>query len=202
MNLDELWASRDNTLAPAETETWVRQLLEGQRAARRRRVAFLAWTFTVLAAITGLVVMTALVDPSELAAMPAVVVLLAAQWAAFGFLLRQLLLSGSAHALRGATIRESLERLRHDAAGAARKTAVILGLFAVAFPTLWAAIAQLRSAGRMAPHEAASATIVLTGVLVVASVGVLWQRYRVALPRRARLDAVLRQYVEEYDSLA
>jgi hypothetical protein len=196
MTLDGVWGSRGNTPASAETAMWIRQLLDGLRGARRRRVAFLVWTFAVLAAITALVGMTALVKPSELTSAPAVVVLLATQWATFGFILRQALQAGALHPFRGATIRESLELLHREAGDTARRTAVILGLFAVAFPTLWAAIAQLRAAGKMAPHEASSAAVVLTGVLAIAASGFIFRRYRVALPRRARLEALLRQHRE------
>lgn len=197
MNLAEIWTSPLNAPGPLVADRLVRETLDSVRRLQRRRTAFLVWTAAALSSLTAGGVYLALTRPAELGGLPVLALLIAAQWGVFALVLRQWLSARRATRLPGATVHASLERLWTEVENERKRQLAVLGLFAVAVPVVALAILHFREVGKMAPHEAASAallfTLLVTGNLAV----ILVRRYAFVLPRRRRLEELLRQYRED-----
>jgi hypothetical protein len=194
MNLNEVWNSSGNAPAAAEADALARQALDTIRRARRRQIAFLVWTATALSAVTGGAVYAWAARGAAGGAGWAVGLMLAAQWAAFVHFLRRTLAGGRPPLAGDTSIRESLEALRRKADDDRRGLMVVLALYAVFAPLMAAALLHLREAGKMAPHEALSAAVLGAAVIVIGAAVVSVRLFRIVLPRRRRLEALLEQY--------
>jgi hypothetical protein len=192
MDLYDLWTSPWNTPAPPERERLVRQAFDALRHAQRRRTRFLVVTAGLLLASTALVGGGLLAPGTDAPALPTL--LLAAQWGVFALVLRQWRRARTASAAPAATIRESLQGLWAECESSRRRQLAVVGLFALAAPVLAVALVQLRQAGKMAPHEAASAAVLFAVIIAFNLGAILVRRYRVVLPQRRRLEELLREY--------
>jgi hypothetical protein len=192
MDLHDLWTSPWNTPAPPERERLVRQAFDSLRQAQRRRTRFLVVTAGLLLASTALVGSALLAPGTEAPALPTL--LLAAQWGVFALVLRQWWRARTASAAPAATILESLQGLWAECESSRRRQLAVAGLFALAVPVLAVALVQLRQAGTMAPHEAASAAVLFAVIIAFNLGAILVRRYRVVLPQRRRLEELLREY--------
>ena len=72
-----------------------------------------------------------------------------------------------------------------------------LVLFAVFAPLLALAIRQLVASDKMTPDQAMSGGLVFLGIAAVSVGSILWRLRRRVLPRRRRLQALLRQFDEQ-----
>jgi hypothetical protein len=124
-------------------------------------------------------------------------VLIAAQWGVFALVLRQWLRTRAATRVLEGTVQASLERLWSEVEHERKRQLAVLGLFAVAVPALAATLLQLRDVGKMAAHEMASAATLFALIAAGNLVFILVRRYGFVLPRRRRLEELLRQYREE-----
>jgi len=195
MNLDAVWNSPGNSPTSMERDAVVGHARDTIRGLQRRRAAFLAWTLTALSAVTAWATYVWAARVSG-GGWP-LHALLAAQWAVFFYLLRQMLRTRRWPLAGDATIRESLEALRREADNERRRCIAVLTLFAVAVPLMAAAILHLLQAGKMAADEALSAGVLFASIAVIAVTVILVRLYRIVLPRRRRADALLRQYRDE-----
>jgi hypothetical protein len=196
MNLDEIWTSPLNAPGPLAGDRLVREALETVHRAQARRTAFLVWTAAALSAVTVGSGYLALARPADVGGMPALAVLVAAQWGVFALVLRQWLRTRTATRLPGATVQASLERLWNEVENERKRQLAVLGLFAVAVPALAASLFHLRDVGQMATHEAASAAVLFLLIVAGNLVAILVRRYTSVLPRRRRLEELLHQYQE------
>lgn len=196
MTIDQVWSSSGNDV-PAEARTALLADTRAQlRRRRRQRRAFVAFTGAALLSVSGLIALVWTRSGGHVAgAMPAALLLLA-QWTALGVFVRDLLRDASSFdATLG--LRESLQGLWHDVERTRRRHNMVLALYAAAVPLVAAAILQLREAGRMAPHEAASAAAAFAGVIAAGTLVILGRRYWSLRPRQRRLAALLRQYASD-----
>jgi hypothetical protein len=108
--------------------------------------------------------------------------------------LRQLLGVRGGRLQPGAPVRAALEALRREALHDQRLKVAVLALLAGAAPAALSGIAHLQQVGKMARHEAASATLLLGTILVVMATLLLVRLTRAVRPRLARLEGLLDQY--------
>lgn len=197
MDLGSVWNSPGNTPTTLEREHFVRETTNRLRRARWRRLAFLIWTGSVLSLITAWVAYRCLWRPAEIRGTWPLFAVLAAQWCVFLHWLRDTAALGRKRPLHGPGVRESLEALSRETERERRGQIAVLVLFAVVAPLMAIAIRHLGGAGKMAPHEALSVGVLFAAVVLVAVTVILTRLFRVVLPRRRRLEALLDQYRDQ-----
>ena len=189
MSLEEVWNSPGNTPGAAAAADFVSDAFERLRRYRRRRIALVVWTGVVLGGFTVLAFRSR-ADGGGWA--PGLI--LAAQWTVLFYWIRQLFRS-SPSGRTPPSIRAGVETLLRETEAERRGNVALLALFAVVVPLLWLALRGLQEAGKMAPHEAASAGAVFAVVLGMGLVRILYRLFGTVLPRRRRLEALAAQYV-------
>jgi hypothetical protein len=197
MNLDELWNSPRNAPTPEARDELVRRALGRLRREQRWRLALLAWTFAILTLFTARVIGWGAARPAGWAGGVTLALMLAAQWATFGYWAWQFLRAWEKPHPSGPTIRQALETSLRQVESQRRSQLATIGLFLVFAPLLGFAIAHLQGAGKMAARDAVVASLlaaIVWAVPMAALVGRL--RWRI-LPRKRALEALLQQYREE-----
>ena len=196
-DLQTLWNSSGNQPNPAQRERLTQHLLAWVRRQRRHQLAWLAWTFAALTAITAfagwLLFATEKVDLGiEWGSIP----LLLLPWI-FAFVFLKRLLAPTVSPVSGEVpIADALARaLKANEAARFRLRAVGL-LYAIFVPVLAISIWQLHSAGKASSREIVSMAIFFGSVLLLCGAGV-FARYRFRLkPQHHHLKALLHHYEE------
>jgi hypothetical protein len=196
MDLSSVWNSPRNTPSSVEREQFVRETTNRLRRARRRQLAFLVWTGSVLALMTAGAVYGWIWRPAETRGAWPLFAVLAAQWCVFLHWLRDTA-GGRKGSAAEAGVRESLEALARETERERRGQIAVLGLFAVVAPLVVSAILYLGEVGKMAPHEALSAGALFSAVILVAITVIMARLFRIVLPRRRRLALLLEQYRDQ-----
>jgi hypothetical protein len=187
MSLEEVWNSPGNTPGAAASSAFVRDAFDRLRRYRRRRIALVVWTAVVLGGFTVLAVRSRAEGGWGLG------LILAAQWMVLLYWVRQLLHSSQA-GRTPSSIRAGVATLLRETEGERRGNVALLVLFAVVAPLLWVALRGLQEAGKMAPHEAASAGAVFAVVLGLGLARILYRLFGTVLPRQRRLETLAAEY--------
>lgn len=197
MDLSSVWNSARNTPSSVEREQFVRETTKRLRRARRRQLAFLVWTGSVLALMTAGAVYGWIWRPAETRRAWPLFTVLAAQWCVFLHWLRDIASGGRKGSAAATGVRESLEALSRETERERRGQIGVLGLFALVAPLVATAIRHLSDSGKMAPHEARSAGALFAAVILVAIIVIMARLFRIVLPRRRRLAVLLEQYRDQ-----
>jgi hypothetical protein len=191
--LKNAWASNANNPSAAAMTYLIAEAegtLQRRRTHLRRLLAFAGVMLTIPLALMGL----------EIAMGRSDVIDLSQEWGLIPFALipiAALILiarRAAAPAQPTRSLIDAFRALRADNA-AARLRVLIIGVSMVVFaPLLIVLLNQLVAVGKMAPHEAQSATVVLGGALALST---LWMgvKYLTQLaPERRHLDGLIAQY--------
>jgi hypothetical protein len=191
--LRHAWHSNTNApdaAASAYLLSEVQNTLTGRHRHLRGLLAFASVMLVIPLALMGLDLLTGQADAIDLTREWGLIPFALIPFAALVFIAHR----AAPKTAPTATLLEAFRALRADNA-AARLRIFIIGAASLLFaPLLYVLLNQLVAVGKMAPHEMASAAIVLSGGLACSA---LWMTVKFTAqlePERRHLDALLSQY--------
>jgi hypothetical protein len=202
MNFDDIekvWSSPRNHVSAGQIEAAKQQLLADLRRRRRGSVIFMLCILTVLAWITGKVVLQILrpdpnMDAIDLTREWAVVPLFALPWVCLWIFWRKYRLHRFRHRDCERSISAGIRALLDEnklALDRQKWAARLNGVMLVLVPVI---VWQLRAAGKAGDEILVPAFVLLPAIMVCVYAAMLWHRRHRLLPRKRELEALLGSY--------
>jgi hypothetical protein len=198
MNLDELqkvWNSTMNSPSTDQRREIITQFNSALRRRRRRELAWLVWTFSVLTVLTAFVGWVVFgTDKVQLSAEWGAIPLLLIPWVFACIFLRRFLRQTGLTTRGDMTISDSLAAALSVNRSERSKLKTVGVMYLIALPIMAFSIWQLHSVGKVSSRELISMVTFLGGALALSACALL-AKYRFSLvPKGQKLKALLSQF--------